>query len=456
MPEIYFLRGVCYTEAVVLKMFNATAFFIVREDFGINGGRAVRNIRITEIRRIMKKRNAGIMVLLLLCLFLSGCGNLWAGDAVDEDIGASQTYEEAVSDSAGDKSNTENFSGELEFDESSLIKRGDGTDDTGEGETLEVHYIDIGQGDSVLIRQGDSAMLIDAGNNSKGTTVWSYLRSLNVDSLDYAVATHPDADHIGGLDVILYKIDCNMIFMPSVKKDTKTYEELMDTIKQRRQTYVVPERGNIYTLGNAQFEILTDTGRDYGENVNDYSIALRLVFGNTSFLFTGDAEEAAERDMIEGGQNLLSDVYKASHHGADTANTEEFLAAVNPKYCVISCGQDNTYGHPRAGFLNRLRAMGVKVFRTDEQGTVVAVSDGENITFNTDSTTSWKAGEPVGSEEKRNDGKSRYILNTGTKKFHKPDCSSVKKMSDKNKKESAQSREELIAEGYEPCMNCNP
>ncbi|MCI8508753.1 MAG: MBL fold metallo-hydrolase [Lachnospiraceae bacterium] len=419
------------------------------------------NIRITEIRRHMKKRNAGMMVLLLLCLFLSGCGNVRTEDAVDEDIGAStiQTNEEAVSDTAVDKESpdTEDFSDELEFDESSLIKRGDGADNTGsarDGEILEVHFIDIGQGDSILIRQGNSAMLIDAGNNSKGTAVWSYLRSLNVESLDYAVATHPDADHIGGLDVILYKIDCGMIFMPSVKKDTKTYEELMDTIKQRRQTYIVPERGNIYALGNAQFEILTDTGRDYGENVNDYSIALRLVFGNTSFLFTGDAEEAAERDMIEGGQNLLSDVYKASHHGADTANTEEFLTAVNPKYCVISCGQDNTYGHPRAGFLNRLRAMGVKVFRTDEQGTVVAVSDGENITFNTGSSTSWIAGEPMGSEE--NSGNGHYIINTGTKKFHKPDCSSVKKMSDQNKKESVQSREELIAEGYEPCKNCNP
>lgn len=421
------------------------------------------SIRITEIGRHMKKRNAGMMVLLLLCLFLSGCGNLRTEDTVDEDIGASpiQTTEEGVSDTAVDKESpdTENFSDELEFDESRLVKRGDGTDDTGSagnGETLEVHFIDIGQGDSVLIRQGDLAMLIDAGNNSKGTAVWSYLRSLNVESLDYAVATHPDADHIGGLDVILYKIDCGMIFMPSVKKDTKTYEELMDTIKQRRQTYIVPERGNIYTLGNAQFEILTDTGKDYGENVNDYSIALRLVFGNTSFLFTGDAEEAAERDMIESGQELLSDVYKASHHGADTANTEEFLTAVNPEYCVISCGQDNTYGHPRAGFLNLLRAMGVKVFRTDEQGTVVAVSDGENITFNTGSSTSWIAGEPTESEEKEESGNGHYILNTGTKKFHKPDCGSVKKMSDKNKKESNQSREELIAEGYEPCKSCNP
>ena len=421
----------------------------------------MRKIKITEISKRMKKTNIGIMVLLLLCLFLSGCENLYPKDAVDEEIGASsmQTTEQSISDTAGneDAPDTEDFSDELELDESRLIKRGEGTDDTrstGNEGTLEVHYIDIGQGDSVLIRQGDSAMLIDAGNNSKGTAVWSYLRSLNVESLDYAVATHPDADHIGGLDVILYKMDCGMIFMPSVKKDTKTYEELMDTIKQRRQTYNVPERGSIYTLGNAQFEILTDTGKDYGENVNDYSIALRLVFGDTSFLFTGDAEEAAEHDMIEGGQNLLSDVYKASHHGADTANTEEFLTAVNPKYCVISCGQDNTYGHPRAGFLNRLRAMGINVYRTDEQGTVVAFSDGQTITFNTGSSTSWKAGEPVGREE--NSGNGHYIINTGTKKFHKPDCSSVKKMSDQNKKESGQSREELIAEGYEPCKNCNP
>lgn len=416
-------------------------------------------VRIMDTGKRIKKWNIRVMVLLLFCLCLVGCGRLQPEDAFNRNAATVQTTgEEDSSKAAGEEaSDTEDSIDGLKFDESRLIKRSDGAEDegnTGDGATLEVHYIDIGQGDAILIRQGDAAMLIDAGNNSKGTAVWSYLLSQNVEDLDYAVGTHPDADHIGGLDVILYKLDCDMIFLPSVEKDTKTYQELMDTMQTRNQTYTVPEQGSTYTLGSARFEILTDTHKDYGENVNDYSIALRLTFGNTSFLFTGDAEEAAERDMTVSGLELASDVYKASHHGADTANTDEFLTAVNPEYCVISCGQDNTYGHPRSGFLNRLRAMGVKVFRTDEQGTIIAVSNGEKITFNAAPSTTWQAGEPIGSVETKSGG--HYILNTGTKKFHQPDCSSVNKISQQNKKESNQSREDLIAAGYEPCKNCNP
>jgi len=315
-------------------------------------------------------------------------------------------------------------------------------------------------------------MLIDAGNNSKGSAVWSYLRSLNIEKLTYVIGTHPDADHIGGLDVILYKFDCGNIFMPACENDTKTYQEVVDTLKAKNQSVEVPSRGDIYDLGSASFQILTDTGKDYGENTNDYSIALRLTFGDTSFLFTGDAEEGAEQDMLKSGLTLSSDVYKAAHHGADTANTESFFKAVNPAYCVISCGKDNSYGHPRAGFLNQLRGMGVSVFRTDEQGTIVAVSDGEKVTFNCSPSTSWKAGEPAGSGESNSEDKEngvsketgsgntvtegQYVLNTNTGKFHRPDCDSVKKMADKNKRATDKTREELIEEGYEPCKNCNP
>lgn len=351
--------------------------------------------------------------------------------------------------------------------------QGDSADSQGEnpaadlqGDTLEVHYLDVGQGDAIVIRQGDSAMLIDAGNNSKGTAVWSYLLSQNIDHLDYAVGTHPDADHIGGLDVVLYKTDCNLVLLPEIQKDTRTCEELLETIEERGQSSLTPELGQIFQLGKAQFQVLTDTEKDYGDNTNDYSIALRLTFGGSHFLFTGDGETAAEADMLQSGLPLQADVYKASHHGADTANTEAFLEAVNPDFCVISCGEGNSYGHPRAAVLNRLRAMGVKVFRTDEQGTIVAVSDGEQITFNTSPSDSWKAGEPVGSaaspessvaaDSNGSGAAVTYILNTSTKKFHLPDCPSVAKMADKNKQKSGQSREELISEGYEPCKNCNP
>ncbi len=371
----------------------------------------------------------------LFCLFLAGCGT------------ADTAYQEST---------------EL------MGRMGNGTenaDSSSEEGILEVHYIDIGQGDSILVKQGNSAMLIDAGNNSKGTAVWSYLLSQDVDTLTYAIGTHPDADHIGGLDVVLYKLNCETIFLPDCVKDTRTYEELADTIAVKNKKPVVPEQGSVYSLGKAQFQILTDTDKDYGENSNNYSIAIRLTFGETSFLFTGDAEEEAEKDMLASGLSLKSDVFKAAHHGADTANTKEFLTAVNPEYCVISCGQDNTYGHPRARVLNNLRAMGIKVFRTDEQGSVVAVSDGKGITFNCEPSITWKAGEPLGDgkekqADKKEDGaakpESYYILNTNTKKFHRPGCGSADNIADKNKAETDKSREELIEEGYEPCKSCNP
>lgn len=324
-------------------------------------------------------------------------------------------------------------------------------------------------------------MLIDAGNNNKGTTVWSYLLHQNVDHLMYAIGTHPDADHIGGMDVVLYKIDCDTVMLPACASDTKTYEELIQTIGQRGQKVVTPKQGQVYTLGKASFQILTDTDKDYGDNTNDYSLAFRLTFGDTSFLFTGDAEKAAEQDMLASGLTVQSDVFKAAHHGADTANTEDFLTAVHPTYCVISCGEGNSYGHPRAGVLNQLRAMGVKVFRTDEQGTIVATSDGSTITWNASPSESWQAGEPTGSAKgsrpegtgsvdtdnvdnngvatDTSDGSAEqgdYILNANTKKFHRPTCASVKRMSETNKVVSTQSREALIEQGYEPCKNCNP
>lgn len=427
-----------------------------------------------------------------LFLIMSWCGCL-VGCSLDENVTTQESTTmvttEENNEAQDDSDAQENAVAGLNTD--SQIENYGRADTTSleDGDTLEVHYIDVGQGDSILIRQGDQSMLLDAGNNNKGTTVWSYLLHQNVDHLTYAIGTHPDADHIGGMDVVLYKIDCDTVMLPACASDTKTYEELIQTIGQREQTVVTPKRGQVYTLGKASFQILTDTDKNYGDNTNDYSLAFRLTFGNNSFLFTGDAEKAAEQDMLASGLTVQSDVFKAAHHGADTANTEDFLTAVHPTYCVISCGEGNSYGHPRAGVLNQLRAMGVKVFRTDEQGTIVATSDGSTITWNASPSESWQAGEPTGSVEKSKDSKSTldqqsgasdskdstdqleqkrnsqdanevsqgdYILNANTKKFHRPTCASVKRMSDANKIVSTESREALIGQGYEPCKNCNP
>lgn len=270
------------------------------------------------------------------------------------------------------------------------------TQEVSDGSTLEVHYLDIGQGDCTLIRNGDHAMLIDAGNNNKGTAVQAYLESQGITHLDYVIGTHPDADHIGGLDVVIYKFDCDAVWMPDYEKDTKTYDEVIQAAKTKGYTIEHPLAGEEYTLGEATVTTVCPVKEDYGSNANDYSIGVRIAFGETSFLFTGDAEEESETDMVESGEVLQADVLKAAHHGSRTANTEAFLDAVDPSYVVISCGEDNSYGHPHAEVLNRLREKGISIFRTDDQGTVVAVSDGQMITFNMSPSENWTPGEPKG------------------------------------------------------------
>ncbi|WP_143524528.1 MBL fold metallo-hydrolase [Roseburia sp. 499] len=338
-------------------------------------------------------------------------------------------------------------------------------------ENLEVHFIDVGQGDATLIRQGEHAMLIDAGDNSKGTAVQAYLQMQNIEKLDYVIGTHPDSDHIGGLDVILYKFEWDTVMMPDVDKDTRTYEDVIKVIQDKNRQVTVPKAGETYSLGMAEFTIVCPQKNDYGDNSNNYSIGLRLEFGENHFLFTGDAEEEAEQDMLASGMDLSADVFKAAHHGSDTANTEDFLETVDPDAVVISCGVENSYGHPRAAVMNQLRQMGVEVYRTDEQGTIVVYSDGENIIWNCSASESWKAGEPTVSdagqetsqlqeELQKEPGQevdnAAYVLNTNTGKFHKPSCSSVEQISEKNREYTNKSREEMIEAGYEPCKRCNP
>lgn len=255
---------------------------------------------------------------------------------------------------------------------------------------LEVHFIDVGQGDSTLIICDGEAMLLDAGDNDKGTLVQSYLLANDVDSLRYMIGTHPDADHIGGMDVILYKFDCDTVIMPDVSKDTATYRDVIDTMKQKGYKNTLPVVGDTYTLGSAVFTILSPV-RSYSD-VNNSSVAILLTYGDTRFLFTGDAKQEAEADILNTGISIQADVYKAGHHGSSTSSSEDFLRKVNPAYCVISCGEDNSYDHPHAEVLNSLRSMGIQVFRTDEQGSIIATSDGESITFSCSPSESWQSG----------------------------------------------------------------
>ncbi|MCC8161972.1 MAG: MBL fold metallo-hydrolase [Lachnospiraceae bacterium] len=258
-------------------------------------------------------------------------------------------------------------------------------------EELTVHFIDVGQGDCTLITQGDHAMLIDAGDNTEGENVVSYLDYMGIDELDYLVLTHPDADHIGGADVVLYHIDCETVLTPDREADTKSWSEVVEAMSEKGLEAVHPQPGDSYALGEASFTVLGPL-QDY-EDSNDCSIVLRLTHGDNAFLFTGDAEENAEAEILASGYTLSADVLKVGHHGSRSSTGDEFLAAVSPSCAVISCGEENDYGHPHAATLNKLRTSGVSLYRTDEQGTITVTSDGSSLVWNASPSESWQAGE---------------------------------------------------------------
>lgn len=331
---------------------------------------------------------------------------------------------------------------------------------------MEVHFIDVGQGDSTLITCDGHAMLIDAGDYSKGTAIQNYLQKQKVTKLDYLILTHPDSDHIGGAPVIITKFEIDKVFVSNYEKDNKTYLKLIQALDNKRLKYTTPKVGTQYTLGTAKITILAPNG-EY-DNPNDASVALMIQNGENKFLFTGDAGEDAERDMLETDIGLSADVLKAGHHGSRTSTSGKFFEAVSPSCAVISCGEDNSYGHPHAETLNTFRMNGVKVYRTDEDGPIVAVSDGKKVTFNVPASETWKAGEPNGNgsvweapsvkESQQEAAKAEasgttYVLNTKTKKFHKTSCNSLPTA---NRKDSTESRESIVAQGYQPCKRCNP
>lgn len=267
----------------------------------------------------------------------------------------------------------------------------DSIDPVTQPDMLEVHYIDVGQGDATLIKCGNHAMLIDAGDYTKGSAVWAYLLKQNVDKLDYVIGTHLDADHIGGMDVVITKFDCGVIMVPEYEKDSRSREELFDAIEAKNYHNTQPKVGDTYQLGDAVFTVLAPE-KEFYEKENNYSIGIRLVYGQNSFLFVGDAQEESEEEMLRSGLELKADVLKAGHHGSSSSTSEEFLHTAAPMYAVISCGEGNDYGHPHAAVLNLLRREGVQVFRTDEQGSIAAYSDGIDITWNCAPSESWKEG----------------------------------------------------------------
>ena len=246
---------------------------------------------------------------------------------------------------------------------------------------LEVHFLDVGQGDCAVVTCDGEAMVIDGGPCASAGRVYRYIREdLQLAHIDYVVSTHPHADHVYGLSAVLNAAPADLLLTPVTQWDSKAFENVMKYAARQGTAVSVPEEGDVLKLGGATVTVLHcwPEAVEYGRT-NDSSIVLRVDYGQTAFLFAGDAEDWSEYMMIDSGMNLKADVLKVSHHGSCTASTAEFLQAVQPAYAVISAGKDNSYGHPHADVLRRLQQAGARVLRTDLMGTVRLASDGEQV-----------------------------------------------------------------------------
>lgn len=245
---------------------------------------------------------------------------------------------------------------------------------------LKVHYIDVGQGDSILVQNNGQNMLIDTGTNASTGALINYLQKQSINKIDYLVLTHPHEDHIGGADAVIKTFDIGTIYMNQKSTTTNTYKDVINAISSKGIKPVQPALGTTFKVGAANCVVYGPVNPN-SDDLNTYSIVIKLTFGSNKFLFTGDAQASNEEGMINNGYDLSADVLKVGHHGSHTSTSDAFLAKVNPKYAVISCGKGNDYGHPHEETMDKLKAKNIPVYRTDENGTIVATSDGNSISF---------------------------------------------------------------------------
>lgn len=258
--------------------------------------------------------------------------------------------------------------------------------------TLEMHVIDVGQADAILIIQGDKVMLVDSGAMATGNEVVEYLKTLEISKIDVLVATHQHHDHIGGMAKVMNNFEVGIIYMPDLyneKIDTKSYLSFISAIEKWSENagndilFPTDDDGNLreFELGQAKVKFLAPNSNRYLIK-NNYSIVMRIVFGKTSILLAADAENLSEKEMINSGTNLKSDILKIGHHGCNSSTTENFLNAVDPTYAILSVGENNGYKYPDKPVMNRFKKREIPVYRTDESGIIIMITDGESIRFN--------------------------------------------------------------------------
>lgn len=251
-----------------------------------------------------------------------------------------------------------------------------------------VHFVDVGQGDGAIVVCDGKTLVIDGGTAENGAKMVEYLQNmLHVSKVDFVIGTHPHADHIGGLPDVIRACKVKKLYSPVDEFEAKTFETMKRAADDKKLKITVPQAGQSFSLGRAKVEFLAPLG--IYDNVNDLSLVVRITYGQTAFLFTGDAERPSEYDMTDSGEDLSATVLKVGHHGSNTSTSYVFLRQVMPTYAIISCGKDNAYGHPHEEVLSRLVDEGAAVYRTDECGTIVCRSNGAKVTVRTEKRKKW-------------------------------------------------------------------
>ncbi|MDU7254178.1 MAG: ComEC/Rec2 family competence protein, partial [Clostridium sp.] len=247
---------------------------------------------------------------------------------------------------------------------------------------LKVHYIDVGQGDSILVQTKEKNILIDAGTRKSSDNLINYLKKQHIKKLDYVIATHPHEDHIGGMPKVIDKFEISNFYAPKKTANTKIFKDMILQLKKKNLKINVAKKGISLDLSNdISLDFLAPVKDNY-ENTNDYSAVVKLTHGNTKFLFTGDAEKTSEKDILNSNEDLSANVLKVGHHGSHSSSSKEFLDKINPKIAIISCGKNNDYGHPHKETMKELKKRNIEVYRTDIDGNILLTSDGENIKKN--------------------------------------------------------------------------
>lgn len=330
----------------------------------------------------MDRKTATVLFVCVSAVFLVGCLDGTAGGDGGGEISADGSYE---------SEEWEDEPTEIEPTGTDYLTDGGGSKATvgsGAKKDLEAHFVDVGQAEFTLLDGPNSTVVVDAAHWQDDNVV-PYLREQGIEEVDLLVLTHPDADHIGQVPRVMEEMDVKEVWMSGTTHTTRTYEEAVDAVLESDAGYYEPRAGEVFSVGGVRIEALhPEEGTLSGDGQKD-SIAVRVVYGETSFMMTGDAEATAERGMVEnaeaGNTTLDSDIYQMGHHGSSTSSTRSFLEAVDPDVAVYSAGADNAFGHPTEEVIRRHADMGIEVYGTDAHGTVtVEAGRGGNYTVETE------------------------------------------------------------------------